>query len=569
MSEANGHVQLRNENDTNIYPKTYSSIVYSESTGKNLDQMLGDMGNGVPPADMILFSARNDGGSVRLDIIPPEPTTVDGQRICTPAGVMIRRSTIGYIKGINDGTLVADLSMADLEKYRSIPYVDSGLKDGSTYYYTAFPYSDHGVYNLSAGEENTTSTKAEDYVCYGFDMDQREGNDAPDDVVTENSKPAYTISNNGFTYGRMDFNNDTFNFGSWTGQEFIFPRSCMLKYDGTVDYYLNENDESLREDGTASDYNNIDYEGNAMMEFGRDGKQIWCAYIDDVDEPNITHIYVADKKIDENFHSWAFNEGKADHFYMAKYFGSKDATGRMRSISGTTNSYNTNASTEISMAKKNGAGWMTATKAQWDLLDVLCWLITGTSDSQTALGRGHVDTGWHDKYEGIEPGSMDGKGMFWGEKTGKKGVKFLGIEHFFGNMWRRIAGWCQISSDKSTRIKLTKGTEDGSTATDYNTTGDGYITLIDGSQAAQGYISKMKFDNRGFFYPIECKASATTRYCDNKWTNADVNTYAVVGCDWYNGSSGGSVDVALHYTASDAYFHRGSSLSYTPETSAA
>lgn len=565
MSEVNGHVQIKNEADKNIYPKTFTNLVFNEETGESLDDTLSSILNsiGIPPADMSKFTARNNGNSVRLDISLPNPTVIDGQRVCTPAGVVIKRSSIGYITDIADGTLVANLSVEDLKT----PYIDTNLKAGSTYYYTAFPYSDHGAYNLSASELNKTATSVEDFVCYGFNVDQRTGNDVPDDLICENSNPAYTISNTGFKDGRMNFDKDTFDYGSWTGQEFIFPRSCMLKMDGTVDYYLNENDESLKEDGTASDYNNMEYEGNAMMEFGRDGKQIWTAFIADTDEPDITHIYVADKKIDDNFHAWAFNEGKANHFYFAKYFGSKDSKGRMRSISGTNNSYNTNASQEITMAKANGTGWMTGTKAQWDLLDILCWLITGTADSQTALGRGHVDTEWHDKYEGIEPGSMDGKGMFWGERTGKKGVKFLGIEHYFGNLWRRIAGWCQISSDKSTRIKLMKGTADGSTATDYNTTGDGYITLIDGSQAAQGYISKMKFDNRGFFYPIECKASTTTRYCDNKWTNADANTYAIVGCRWGTGSRGGSSGVDLDYAASNAYFAVGSSLSYTPETS--
>lgn len=47
------------------------------------------------------------------------------------------------------------------------------------------------------------------------------------------------------------------------------PKPCMLKTNGQVDYYLNENDYSKKADGTASDITNVNYNGNAMMEWGR------------------------------------------------------------------------------------------------------------------------------------------------------------------------------------------------------------------------------------------------------------------------------------------------------------
>jgi hypothetical protein len=50
----------------------------------------------------------------------------------------------------------------------------------------------------------------------------------------------------------------SFNYGSWKNA-FFMPRPCMLKFDGTVDYYLNPNDYSKKEDGTASDITNFEY----------------------------------------------------------------------------------------------------------------------------------------------------------------------------------------------------------------------------------------------------------------------------------------------------------------------
>ena len=53
----------------------------------------------------------------------------------------------------------------------------------------------------------------------------------------------------------MDYDNDSFDYGSWE-DAFFMPRPCMLKSDGTVDYYLDPDDYSKREDGTASDISN-------------------------------------------------------------------------------------------------------------------------------------------------------------------------------------------------------------------------------------------------------------------------------------------------------------------------
>jgi len=58
----------------------------------------------------------------------------------------------------------------------------------------------------------------------------------------------------------------SFSYGSWENAWFL-PKPCMLKSDGTVDYYLDPNDYSKKADGTASDIANQNYDGNVMMEF--------------------------------------------------------------------------------------------------------------------------------------------------------------------------------------------------------------------------------------------------------------------------------------------------------------
>ena len=105
---------------------------------------------------------------------------------------------------------------------------------------------------------------------YGFIIDGNES--APSAAVS------YTDDAVGLTPAHMDFTNDVFDYGSWK-DAFFMPRPCMLKSNGVVDYYLQENDFSKKLDGTASDIADATYDGNAMMEWGRDGKKIWMKVI--------------------------------------------------------------------------------------------------------------------------------------------------------------------------------------------------------------------------------------------------------------------------------------------------
>jgi hypothetical protein len=72
--------------------------------------------------------------------------------ICAVKGVVIRMSTEKYPSHPNDGDLVID-NIA-LGKYATSPLVIKKLTQGNTYYLTAFPYSEQGVYNLSKNGAN-------------------------------------------------------------------------------------------------------------------------------------------------------------------------------------------------------------------------------------------------------------------------------------------------------------------------------------------------------------------------------------------------------------------------------
>lgn len=71
-------------------------------------------------------------------------------------------------------------------------------------------------------------------VVYGFSIDA----DEPDPDL----KVTYIEDAVGKSPAYMDFESGQFNYGSWTLDEFFMPRPCMVRSDGTVDYYLDIDD---------------------------------------------------------------------------------------------------------------------------------------------------------------------------------------------------------------------------------------------------------------------------------------------------------------------------------------
>ena len=560
MAEKDEIIQMHGADGTgNMYPTNLAeAVLMKKNDNKTIVDFIKEAGRTIiTPPDMVKFTGTASKNSVKLKMQGPENVTVQTVTLCQIGGFKVFRKIGGYPTGPDDAeaTLVIDVPFSDNKKYAETPYEDTGLEGNTAYYYAAYPYSDNGKYSTNPAKLKLIT----DYTCYGYRI--IEGMRDPSSIVSEipDDEAEYNIDNKGYTPMHMDYNSGKMNWGSWKGDEFIFPRSCAVKYDTTVDYYLDENDESKKEDGTASDYKNTSYAGNMMVEFGRNDTIIWKRY-KPTGTSGVYDIYLADHKLDDNFTAYAFmrSDGKfAKHFYLPKYFGSS-IDGRLRSISGTSGTVNTNMTTERSTAEANNISgddsWGLITKSMWDLYGDILTLLGMSTDSQTVFGYGFANG----NKAAIANGTMDGKGMFWGENDGKQGVKALGIENPWGNLWRRIDGWHQGDAGH-TLIKLCKGTGDGTTASNFSDDATGYIDIVDEGQACTGYISKMKYDTRGFRYPIACDGSETTYYADNKWTNT--GAAARVGGTWGSGRRYGASSVALADTPSDSYFNAGSSPS--------
>ena len=402
-------------------------------------------------------------------------------------------------------------------------------------------------------------------VCYGFQIDASESN--PSSAVT------YIADAVGFTPAAMNYGTNAFNYGSWE-DAFFMPRPCMLKSDGTVDYYLDPDDYTKKEDGTASDIADTAYDGNAMMEWGRNGRKIWLK-IQPSSDGHSAKVWIANNQVDSKFHDYSFHNCKgesAEHFYTPIYNGSVISS-KMRSLSGQTVSKTLTGTAEITAAKANNPStdelWNIECFADRVLINMLLILMGKSLNTQTVFGQGASSGGSEAVNDTFTTGVHDTKGLFYGTNSGAVSantfgncVKVFGMENYYGFQWRRTNGL--ILDNGATKYKLTYGTEDGSTATGYNTDGTNYKDAsVTPSGTSGGYISAAKFTEDGMFSDT-MSGSASTYFCDGTWFNDSGARFALFGGYSSDGAAVGAFYLSLRNMVSDAHWSRGASVSCKP-----
>ena len=501
--------------------------------------------------DMQVFTAK----SIRVDGQPRVVLTATlpaNTADYTIAGAVIRRSTSGYPANESDGEQVATITANGT-------YYDTNVEVGITYYYTAFPYSTDGVYNTNGASANHASCKVNSYA-YLFGYNLKVDTRTPSVRVTYPSD----ADNANFTPAAMDFSTGVFNYGDWSFEpgEMFMPRPCMLTSAGVVAYYLNPNDYTKKTDGTASDISKSSFDGNAMVEWPKIWTKRW-------EENGIYHFRCSDVQIDEDYDCWSNYDrlnNQIDHFYTPIFYGSISGaqTKKLRSISGSSNMTSKTASEEISLAMENGDDWYTEVLADRLLIQDLLVMMAKSTNGQAAYGNGKTSKSDSETYGDLSTGTMNSKGMFWGSNDDTSGVKVFGMEHLWGNLWRRTAGWINASGNQ--KVKLTRGTHDGSTATDYNLNGDGYLTVSGATPTGTsgGYINAMKTMPYGRI-PYQASGSSSTFEADSLEFNNNQSDYAFVGGAFNTGGlQCGPFCALLTSTSSVTYFNRGAALSCKP-----
>ena len=425
--------------------------------------------------------------------------------------------------------------------------------------------SDNAVRDIAQAIREQTRVLSGSGIIYGMHINGSESD--PDSMIT------YIADAIGMEPAYMDFEAGAFSYGSWQNA-FFMPKPCMVKYDGTVDYYLNPDDYTKKADGTASDIANTAYEGNAMMEWGQNGKKIYLCVKPSSDGKS-ADIYIADYKVNDDYHCWSFinHQGKeVDHFYTAIYNGSL-VDGKLRSISGQMPCHNTTVQQEIDYAKANNQSedvlWYTEEWCDISLINFLLVLMCKSTDTQSKFGYGYnqIDDSDIDYHGIIASGSGNDKGLFYGDNAGNELVKVFGMEHWWGNIWRRFAGLtCNYGKF---RFKMTWGMEDGSSVEGYNITGDGYIEAGNNTIAgtSSDYIKAMLFHASGCCVPTDASGSSSTYYTDGVWFTLTLAVgYPYRGGRVSNSLQMGALCLIVHYSSTYASWNIGAAVSLKPKT---
>ena len=412
-------------------------------------------------------------------------------------------------------------------------------------------------------ENGNAVAKQRDYSLFGFQIYPDESD--PSKIIK------YIAQNASYDPAFMDYEKDEFNYGDWADTWFIKNiKVVRLGSNGEIVHELNRDHYNILnngEEGIIANIGNKGEDGNIMVGI----PTVWIRYAKVNGKDT---FYFSDQKLSDDFHAYAHTAADGSiipYTYIAAYNGYRDNNGKLRSISGEYPTGSMSVTDQITTARTNNLTgknmWDIDTLADRNLINLLLLLIGKSTDTQTTFGNGNIN-GFNNKAAGsdtngvLKSGTMNDKSLFWGSNVNNLGVKVFGIENWWGNVSRRTQGL--ILDEGKYKVKLTYGTEDGSTVEGYNTTGEGYInTELSPSGFTSNYITSMHANIFGLL-PNETSGSSSTYFCDAQRSTSVNKRFALFGGDSIDGSYCGAFACYLNYLVSHSHWNIGAAVSCKP-----
>ena len=313
-------------------------------------------------------------------------------------------------------------------------------------------------------------------------------------------------------------------------------KPCIMK-NGVVQGYLNPNDFTKYEDGTAAPITDTNYD--VMIEFPRMGLDISTS-------GKVITIKLTDAKDDSNFQYLAHKRGNVqkDYFYLGAYIASGEGyltVSQIRSISGAMPLVEYTLTNLINGAHDHGYRYEIMGFYQWAYIQALYVMKYGNLNSQAALGKGYVNGD-----SAQVTGATNRSGLCYGNPNSDTDrVKLFGLEDVWGNVYQQI---CGLYSDTNKNLLTTTdnfSANTSSSAWEYSI-GSGVTSNIN------GYMTESQGNNNGgFITKSSSGGSSTTYYSDISQFYS--NSFPIVGGNWINGDSAGifrcNVSNSLSYTS--------------------
>ena len=369
--------------------------------------------------------------------------------------------------------------------------------DGNVYSYTL---TDYGNWTAS-GTYKSVTVYVDSCKIYTADiLPKRYGYRISKNESDPYESVEYLYDAVGMTPAKMNFSTGVFEYGDWADVWFVKDnKPCMLKSDGSVDYYLNPNDYSLRENGGTSDVANSSYDGNAMA-------QIPLCWVYRYEDADYYYEIISDKKIDENYKAYAHTRADgsiADYFYFSLFAASGSAS-KLRSLKGQTVAGSITTYQMVQGATANGSGWNIQYWSGHELIRTLLVLISKSLDFYTAFGKGPSRSS--SSTSGfVSTGTISDKGQFFGYNSSAQ-AKVFHIEELWGNQSKICTGLNNVSGKVYAKMTPEGAGYQVDTVNGYSDTG------ISTSTAFDGFTTKMSCSDYGMI-PIAVGGSTSTYFC--------------------------------------------------------
>lgn len=383
-------------------------------------------------------------------------------------------------------------------------------------------------------------------------------------------------------------------------------RRCILKDDGTVNYYLHANDSTKRDNSADAKIDGTD--GQVMVE-------IPACYVKFEADGNKNRVLFSEHAL-PGFSKW-------NKMYVSAYEAALDrANNKLSSVVNTTTDFrggnNTSGwdetyrsllgkpATSISLtnfrtyARNRGANWNCN---MYEAQKRLYWMFVveyATLNSQKAFNANLDANGYHqgglgdgvsympdwDKYNSYNPiipcGATNSLGNITGIVTynvkkeddtthyAASVPSYRGVENPFGHVFKITDGCKSIIQSIANGGKSLIYVCDN--PANYSSSGVTNYRLIGELPRSVGYVKKICHGENGDILPIEIGAGSTTYFCDYFYTDIPASGEAERACYFggtaYSGASTGFVYAFTNYTAMNAYANFGSRLCFYPQIEA-
>lgn len=348
-------------------------------------------------------------------------------------------------------------------------------------------------------------------------------------------------------------------------------KRCVLNADGTVNYYLNPTDSTLKADGSAAVLTGAD--GNVMVEIPK----FWFKH--ELNGSKNTWRIRTTTYPGYQVHPAFIKAGvEVDYRYIgaydACYLDATDSTyksglnldaltvdtdnDKLASVSGVYPIVGVTRSTCRSLAANNGTGWHQLDFALWSAVQMLYLVEYGTFSTQSELGAGNTNGTYLSSSadqndsphtiagasNSLGNASTDGSQPSAGANPGTAYMSYRGIENWYGNAWTWADG-INVNEGTAGNIHVTNDYDDFADGT---TTG--YTLLSSSFPTASGYIQNILNTGAYFLSGDNTGGSSTTYLTDYHYASASASLVVFVGGSADNGAAAGGFGLSSNRVAS-------------------